>query len=280
MKISTFYNIYYKHRFIKAKFYLKIYLLSIFPIKYLIYIIFSEKKLNLENLEISNPNLFNLHLNDLFEYFNSDKGNFFFNQYARSIKKIRIQGHQYAFFYDKYFKDIKNHQLNLMELGTFKGGASAAFSFYFKNSKIYSGDLYPDIFNFYSKKIVNFKIDTSSEDAINNLLVKNDLEYDIIIEDAGHFLKDQIISLFLLFKKLKSKGFFVVEELDFPDTRKDMNIYNEKPTLKQILTAIISKEDFYSKYISNIDKKYFLENFEFIKIHKGRVNEIAFIKKK
>ena len=59
-----------------------------------------------------------------------------------------------------------------------------------------------------------------------------------------------------------------------------MNIYNEKPTLKQILTAIISKEDFYSKHISNIDKKYFLENFEFIKIHKGRVNEIAFIKKK
>ena len=59
MKISTFYNIYYKHRFIKAKFYLKIYLLFIFPIKYLIYIIFSEKKLNLENLEISNPNLFN-----------------------------------------------------------------------------------------------------------------------------------------------------------------------------------------------------------------------------
>ena len=136
MKISTFYDIYYKHRFIKAKFYLKIYLLSIFPIKYFIYKISSEKKLNLENLEITNPNLFNLNLNDLFEYFDSDKGNFFFNQYARSIKKIRIQGHQYAFFYDKYFKDIKNHQLNLMELGTFKGGASAAFSFFFKNSKI------------------------------------------------------------------------------------------------------------------------------------------------
>ena len=79
---------------------------------------------------------------------------------------------------------------------------------------------------------------------------------------------------------LKPKGFFVVEELDFPDTRKDMNIYNEKPSLKQILSAIIKKQDFYSRYISNIDKKYFLENFEFIKIHKGRSNEIAFIKKK
>ena len=77
MKITTFYSIYYKHRFIKAKFFLKMYLLSIFPIKFIIYIIFSEKKINLENLEINNPNLFNLNLNDLFECFNSDKGNSF-----------------------------------------------------------------------------------------------------------------------------------------------------------------------------------------------------------
>ena len=39
--------------------------------------------------------------------------------------------------------------------------------------------------------------------------------------------KDQIISLFMLFKKLNQGGFFIIEELDFPETRKDMNLYNE-----------------------------------------------------
>ena len=280
MKISTFYDIYYKHRFIKSNVFLKIYLSLIFPWKYFIYKIFSEKKINLENLEISDSNLLNLTLNDLFEYFNSDKGNFFLNQYTRSRKKNKIQGHQYAFFYDKYFTDIKNNQLNILELGSFKGGAAAAFSFFFKNSKIYSGDLYPDIFNFYSKKIVNFKIDTSSEESINKFVEKVNLKYDIVIEDAGHFLKDQIISLFLLFKTLKPKGIFVIEELDFPDTRQDMNIYNEKPTLRQILNCVINKQDFFSKYIKNSDKEYFLKNFNSIEIFKGRINEIAFINKK
>ena len=280
MKISTFYDIYYKHRFIKSNVFLKIYLSLIFPWKYFIYKIFSEKKINLENLEISDSNLLNLTLNDLFEYFNSDKGNFFLNQYTRSRKKDKIQGHQYAFFYDKYFKDIKNNQLNILELGSFKGGASAAFSFFFKNSKIYSGDLYPDIFNFYSKRIINFKIDTSSEESINKFVEKVNLKYDIVIEDAGHFLKDQIISFFLLFKTLKPKGIFVIEELDFPDTRQDMNIYNEKPTLKQILNCVINKQDFFSKYIKNSDKEYFLKNFNSIEIFKGRINEIAFINKK
>jgi hypothetical protein len=280
MKILTFYNIYYKHRFFKSNIFLKIYLFLIFPLKYFVYKIFSEKKINLKNLEIRNPNLFNLTLNELFEYFNSDKGNFFLNQYTRSRKRDKIQGHQYAIFYDKYFKDIKSNQLNILELGSFKGGAAAAFSFFFKNSKIYSGDLYPDIFNFYSKRIINFKIDTSSEESINKFVEKVNLKYDIVIEDAGHFLKDQIISLFLLFKTLKPKGIFVIEELDFPDTRQDMNIYNEKPTLRQILNCIINKQDFYSKYIKNSDKEYFLKNFESIEILKGRINEIAFINKK
>ena len=55
--------------------------------------------------------------------------------------------------------------------------------------------------------------------------------------------KDQIISLFILFKTLKSKGLFVIEELDFPDKRKDMNLYNERPTLRQILNLIKQNQD-------------------------------------
>ena len=280
MRVSTFYNIYYKHRFVKANTFLKIYLFMTFPWRFIIYRIFLEKKINLENLGISNSNLFNLNLNDLFEYFNSDKGSFYFNQYRKSKNKERIQGHHYAFFYDKYFADIKNHQLNILELGSWKGGAAAAFSFFFKNSKVYSGDLYPDIFNFYSKRITNFKIDTSSEESINKFIEKSNLKYDIIIEDASHFLKDQIISLFLLFKTLKSKGMFVIEELDFPDTREESNIFNEKPTLKQILNSIIDEQDFSSKYINNSDKEYFLRNFESIDIKRARTNDIAFIIKK
>ena len=280
MKISTFYQIYYKHRFTKANFFLKIYLSLIILIRFLFNSIFLNNKINLDKLIISNPDLLDKDFDYLFEYFNSDKGNFFFNQYSKSIKKEKIQGHEYALFYNKYFKKLKKDKLNILELGTFKGGDTAAFSFFFSNSKIYSGDLYPDIFNFYSKKISNFKIDTGSEESINNVILKNELEYDIIIEDAGHYYKDQIISLFMLFKKLKSKGFFVIEELDFPDSRSDMNIYNEKPTLREILHYIKNKKDFNSEYINSFDKKYFLENFEFINIYKGRINEIAFIKKK
>ena len=130
MKISTFYQIYFKHRFIKANIFLKIYLSLIILIRFSLNSIFSKNKINLDKLIISNPDLLDKDFDYLFEYFNSDKGNFFFNQYAKSIKKEKIHGHEYSLFYDKYFKKLKKDKLNILELGTFKGGATAAFSFF------------------------------------------------------------------------------------------------------------------------------------------------------
>ena len=170
--------------------------------------------------------------------------------------------------------------LNILELGSFKGNAAAALFFYFKNAKILSGDIFPDLFRYKSKRIKNFFIDTSLELEIQKKIIDKEESFDIIIEDAGHYLKDQIISLFILFKKLKTQGIFIVEELNFPDVRTDMNVNNEKPTLREILNLIKDNKDFNSKYISENDKKYFIENVKEINIFKGKFNEIAFIIKK
>ena len=282
MKFKTFYKLFYKHRFEKSSGVHKLYLYIVLPIRFLLNTFFFPKRIDLDLLERTSPNLYKKNINFLFEYFNSDKGEFFVDQYLQPIKKNykKIPAHDYSKFYEKFFFAKKEKQCNILELGSFYGNASASLFFYFKYSTIYSGDIYPDLFRYKSKRINNFFIDTSSEDSIKKNLLNNEISYDIIIDDAGHFFKDQIITLFLLFKKLNTGGLFIVEELDFPDTRKDMNKNNEKPTLKNILSSIIEKKEFDSKYISENDKRYLLENYAFIEIFKGNVNEIAFIKKK
>ncbi len=85
----------------------------------------------------------------------------------------------------------------------------------------------------------------------------------------------------MCFKKLNSKGIFVIEELNFPDTREDMRLNFSKPTLRTILYDIKNKKNFISKYIKEDDKKYFLKNFQSIEIYMGQKgNDIAFITKK
>lgn len=282
MNIKTFYTIYYRHRIQKANLLLKIYILLILPIRYLLNIPFLPKKINLDEHSNSNVELFKKDLDYLFEYFNSDKGNYYINQYMQPIKKKnkRIDAHGYSKIYERYFEKIRNGNLNVLELGSFYGNAAGAFFYYFKNSNIYSGDICPDLFRYKSQRLKNFYINTSSEISIKKDLIDNQRIFNVIIEDASHTLKDQIISLFMLFKILSPKGIFICEELDFPETRKDMNINNEYPDLKNILKAIKSNRDFNSKYIKEEDKKYFLDNFNTIEIFKGKINEVAVIQKK
>jgi len=282
MNIKTFYTIYYRHRIQKANLLLKIYILLILPFRYLLNIPFLPKKINLDEHSNSNVELFKKDLDYLFEYFNSDKGNYYINQYMQPIKKKnkRIDAHGYSKIYERYFEKIRNDNLNVLELGSFYGNAAGAFYYYFKNSNIYSGDICPDLFRYKSQRLKNFYINTSSEISIKKDLIDNQRIFNVIIEDASHTLKDQIISLFMLFKILSPKGIFICEELDFPETRKDMNINNEYPDLKNILKAIKSNRDFNSKYIKEEDKKYFLDNFNTIEIFKGKINEVAVIQKK
>ena len=86
MKIKTFYKLFYKHRFDKASVLRKIYLAFIFPLKYIYNYFYLEKKKNLDLIAIKDKKLFLKDLNFLFEYFNSDKGEYCYNQYSHPSK--------------------------------------------------------------------------------------------------------------------------------------------------------------------------------------------------
>ena len=282
MNINTFYNLFYRHRFEKASLIRKIYILLILPFKFLYNYFYIEEKKNLDNFSLKNLFLFSKDLNFLFEYFNSDKGEKYINQYTHPSKRdnIRIAAHGYSKFYEKVFLEFKDKKINVLEIGSFYGNASAAMFFYFRNANIFGADINPDMFNYTSKRMTSFFVNSSSTSSIQKNIIDKKIKYKIIIEDASHMLKDQIISLFYLFPILESGGYFIVEELDFPETREDMRIGQEFPDLKSILKNVLKKKDFNSKYIDQNLKNYFLDNVETIEIFRGNINEIAIIKKK
>ena len=281
MNLKTFYRIYYRHRVEKASYILKFYLFLIIPFVYFLNCFFLKRTINLDSYSKKNYSLFEKNLDFLFEFFNSDKGEYYIDQYVQPIKRknIKIKSHGYSKFYEKYFFELKNNNINILEIGSFYGNSSAALFFYFRNANIYGGDINPDMFKYSSKRVINFFIDSSKKSSIDENIISREVNFDIIIEDASHMLKDQIISLFMLFKILNPGGYFIVEELDFPETKENMRINQSPPDLKTILKKILKKEDFMSTYIDQKEKEYFLKNFEFIKFYKGNINEFAIIKK-
>ena len=110
MNINTFINIYYKHRLKKASnIFVRSYIFLTIPFTYLLEKINYQKYIDLDEYQKDNKKLFNKNLNYLFQYFNSDKGDRFINQYTRYSKRNNklIRGHKYSEFYEKFFKNIK-----------------------------------------------------------------------------------------------------------------------------------------------------------------------------
>ena len=122
MNFNTFYKIYYRHRIHKASLLLKLYLYLIIPIKYLLNYFYFEKKINLDQFANINKNLYDSSLGFLFEFFNSDKGKEFYDQYQQPLKinrSIKIKAHNYAPYYEKYLDTFKYKKNVILELGSF-----------------------------------------------------------------------------------------------------------------------------------------------------------------
>ena len=84
----------------------------------------------------------------------------------------------------------------------------------------------------------------------------------------------------MLFKVLKPGGIFIIEEIDFPEKKLDMRQGQHPPDLKSILKNILSQKEFFSNYVKDEEKNYFLNNYKSIDFFKGNFNEIVFIQKK
>ena len=282
MKLNTFYRIYYRHRFQKASFALKIYLSISIIVKYCMNLFYMQKMIDIDDLALKKNHFFKKDLNFLFEFFNSDKGEFYINQYIQPYKrkKNKITAHGYGKIYEDLFKPLKDKSLKILEIGSFYGNASAALFFYFRNSLIYSADINPDMYKYKGSRLNNFFVNSSSRESIIKNILNQNIEFNIVIEDASHMLKDQIISLFMLFPKIKKGGIFIIEEIDFPEKKEDMRIGQKMPDLKTILKKVQSNEDFDSEYINKNEKEYLISNVSSISFFKGNLNEFVVVRKR
>ena len=77
------------------------------------------------------------------------------------------------------------------------------------------------MFKYYSNRVENIYVDSGSRESIIRNVYNKKISFKIIIEDASHMLKDQILSLFILFKAVDPGGIFIIEEIDFPEKTPD-----------------------------------------------------------
>lgn len=122
--------------------------------------------------------------------------------------------------YSKYFKDVKNDSLSILEIGILHGYGIYAWQRYFVNSKIYGID---NDFSFYKhhnnvietkhpiiKKAKLYNIDSTKEDDWLQFYGK---QFDIIIDDGDHHPDSQLKTFVFGWPYLKPGGLYFIEDI-------------------------------------------------------------------
>ena len=179
---------------------------------------------NKKNLD--NDNFSKKTLDELFQYYGSDKGDIF--------KKGNKQGHGYSKFYTNQLNHLKDHKINILEIGSYAGASAAAFVKYFPNANVFCFDVNISNFEFKSQKIHVFGIDINNKNKVKKTITKIFKQYqltsfDLIIDDGSHNLKDILSSLKLFFQFLKENGIFIIEDFKHP------NYYKYNKNINHIL---------------------------------------------
>lgn len=188
--------------------------------------------------------------------------------------------HGYTEYYFKYFKEFKNSAKSVLEIGVREGWSHKMWYEFFPEAVIYGIDHYRGQFSKPKEEIENERIKIFIGDQADENFLKNtfsSVKFDIIIDDGGHWMSQQQISLKALYPLLKSGGIYVIEDLH---TSKDRNFWDtndEKATTMHALRSFLDKGEIDSYYFSADDAKYFNENTKSLKIIE---NNICFIEKR
>ncbi|MCR4334665.1 MAG: class I SAM-dependent methyltransferase [Patescibacteria group bacterium] len=114
--------------------------------------------------------------------------------------------------YDLMFEKYKNRQLRLLEIGIQGGGSLYTWKEFFPQAKIIGIDI-DESCKQYEGENVKIYIGSQEDGDFLKMVEKNEGPFDIVIDDGGHTMKQQIITFKTLFPLLKEGGIYVIEDL-------------------------------------------------------------------
>ncbi len=136
-----------------------------------------------------------------------------FEKFFHSNKENIINKWDHYFdIYERHFCKYKNKDIVLLEIGVSNGGSLKMWEDYFgKNSKIFGLDIDPRCKEFENGNIEIFIGSQTDLQFLNQ--VKNKIpKVDILIDDGGHFMNQQITSFNELFGHIKDDGVYLCED--------------------------------------------------------------------
>jgi predicted O-methyltransferase YrrM len=159
--------------------------------------------------------------------------------------------HPYTLFYEGLFKNKKNENLKIAELGILDGSSLRMWQEYFTNAEIYGFEYNDDLITNFRQKFNNDRIalaniNVNNKESIVKAFSDLNIIYDIIIEDTTHQFEDQIRVIENTYHYLKPGGIMIVEDI--------FKSYNENDYINRLNPILHNFQDYYFVELDHVNK--------------------------
>ncbi|MGK5594566.1 MAG: hypothetical protein ACSNEK_04325 [Parachlamydiaceae bacterium] len=121
--------------------------------------------------------------------------------------------HNYTKIYAKHFSSLRNQPIKFLEIGICKGCSVKMWEQYFPKGDLYFIDITDKDIEYHSPRSKYFFLDQANVEQLRAFTKEAGEDFDIIIDDGGHRMDQQLNSFIVLFPTLKSGGLYIIEDL-------------------------------------------------------------------
>lgn len=121
--------------------------------------------------------------------------------------------HHYLEIYDRHFSRFRGQQLNLLEIGVSHGGSLQMWKSYFGSGvNVFGMDINPNCKRLEEERVQIFIGDQADRSFLQSVKDQTPA-LDILIDDGGHTMEQQINTFEVLFPHVKDHGIYLIEDL-------------------------------------------------------------------
>lgn len=140
-------------------------------------------------------------MSDLFEYFVDNPGRFM------------LKWLHYFDIYERHFSAFRDREITFLEIGVFHGGSLQMWkNFFGPKARIIGVDINPQCKAFEEDQIT-IEIGSQEDRTFLKVLAAKYGPFDIVLDDGGHTMSQQIITMEELYPNVKQDGLYVCEDL-------------------------------------------------------------------
>lgn len=137
----------------------------------------------------------------------------FKKSFTKGITKASHRWLHYFEIYDRHFSRFKDKEVCIVEIGVAQGGSLQMWKNYFGlKAKIIGVDINPNC-----KKFEEDRIEVIIGDQSNKTFLKTLIKYapkiDVLIDDGGHTMIQQMTTFDMLFPHVSASGIYLCEDL-------------------------------------------------------------------